>query len=114
MSPSEELYDLSNDINEMHNLAHDMKHKLTLEKLRALYDLQVEKWQSDALDNNGYQAYSVLLDRKIRWDNKRALMENQYQQAYYRLLTPYQGESDYFEKEYGLSMPNTKVTISQK
>ncbi|OHX63804.1 sulfatase family protein [Flammeovirga pacifica] len=72
--PTEELFDIKNDPYELKNLSHDPKHLAQLEKMRKLYDKQVQHWKSEGVKYNGYEEYETLFDRSISWDNKEVTL----------------------------------------
>lgn len=102
ISPSEELYDISNDEAEMHNLASNAKFKNQLEQMRVYYDQQVTQWEQHAVNFNGYQQYAILFNRKLNWQQKRELIEPQFIDAYQKLIAPYLKNKAQFIKTYGL------------
>lgn len=74
MTPTEELYDLRNDPMEMHNLASNVDHQKTLDKLRAIYDQEVINWKKERVEGHSYEMYDILFDRNIPWSEKTGLM----------------------------------------
>lgn len=65
MVPTEELFDLGDDPTEMANIATNIEHRTTLEKLRQRYDAELTKWKVESVDYNDYQKYGTLFDRTI-------------------------------------------------
>jgi len=62
--PAEELYKLSVDSLEMHNLAADSNYAELLDSMRSIYDDHLHHWQANRVDRNGYPAYDSLFVRK--------------------------------------------------
>ncbi|MDO7172457.1 sulfatase [Mariniflexile sp. AS56] len=61
--PIEELFDIENDPYEMVNIAKLSEHKIQLDKMRKLYDIQLNHWKSDGVKYNGYEKYESLFQR---------------------------------------------------
>jgi arylsulfatase A-like enzyme len=61
--PTEELFDIVNDPYEMVNIAKLSEHKIQLDKMRKLYDIQLNHWKSDGVKYNGYEKYESLFQR---------------------------------------------------
>tara|TARA_B100000809_G_scaffold96882_1_gene95422 strand:- start:1459 stop:3072 length:1614 start_codon:yes stop_codon:yes gene_type:complete len=74
LEPTEELFDLKKDPYEMVNLASAAKNKSELNKMRELYDQQLQHWKTEGVKYNGYKQYGVLFDRSISWKEKEKLM----------------------------------------
>lgn len=74
MEPVEELYDLDQQCLEMNNLADDPEFFNVLEKMRSLYDDQLEKWKQECVQGNNYPKYGVLFDRNLSWEEKASLL----------------------------------------
>jgi arylsulfatase A-like enzyme len=74
LKPTEELFDLKNDPYEMVNLASEAKNKSQLNKMRELYDQQLQHWKSEGVKYNGYEKYGLLFDRNISWEEKQKVM----------------------------------------
>ena len=62
--PTEELFDITNDAYEMENLANNPTYKGQLERMRKLYDKQLQHWEEEGVKYNGYEKYSTLFARK--------------------------------------------------
>lgn len=62
--PTEELFDIENDPYEMVNIAKLPEHKIQLEKMRKLYDIQLNHWKSEGVKYNGYKKYEALFQRQ--------------------------------------------------
>lgn len=77
LQPTEELFNIKKDPYEMTNLAKNSNNLPQLEKMRALYDVQLEHWKSDGVKYNGYGKYGVLFDRNVEWKEKELLLKNQ-------------------------------------
>jgi arylsulfatase A-like enzyme len=75
MTPKEELYNLNNDPYEMNNLATNSKYNKQLEKLRGIYDSEVEKWKKERIEGHAYEIYDKLFDRSLAWSEKDGLMK---------------------------------------
>ncbi|MBI1371711.1 MAG: sulfatase-like hydrolase/transferase [Phycisphaera sp.] len=75
LAPTEELYDLHNDPFEMHNVVKDPKQANALDKMRQLYDTQVQHWRDKTVPDHGYPQYGTLFDRHIDWDKKAATLK---------------------------------------
>jgi len=73
--PTEELYDLKKDPFEMKNILLDPAYKESLAALRGQYDLEIERWRNQGVKYHEYSEYEVLLDRKIGWPRKLAVLE---------------------------------------
>ena len=61
--PTEELFDIVNDPYEMVNIAKLSEHKIQLDQMRKLYDMQLNHWKSDGVKYNGYEKYESLFVR---------------------------------------------------
>ncbi|MGJ8762324.1 MAG: sulfatase family protein [Polaribacter sp.] len=62
--PTEELFDIKNDPYEMVNIAKLPKHKIQLDKMRKLYDIQLNHWKTEGVKYNGYEKYESLFVRQ--------------------------------------------------
>ncbi len=60
----------------MENLVENTKYSAQLDKMRKLYNQQLEHWKSEGVNYNGYKKYGVLFDRNIPWDRKEKLLIN--------------------------------------
>ena len=65
IKPTEELFDIVNDPYELENIAHKESYKSQLEKLRKLYDNQLNHWQNEGVKYNGYAEYTSTFKRKL-------------------------------------------------
>ena len=70
LTPTEELFDIQQDPQEMRNLAQDPNHTANLDLLRKHYDHAVDHIKNHAVGRNQYEHYGILLDRNIDWKNK--------------------------------------------
>ncbi|QZE14201.1 sulfatase-like hydrolase/transferase [Halosquirtibacter laminarini] len=75
MAPVEELFDLSKDPYEMHNIAGVGSSKKQLTKMRMIYDSEVKKWKGRSIAGHNYEQYSILFDRNIPWSKKEGIMK---------------------------------------
>lgn len=75
MKPTEELFNLTNDRIEMHQLAGDMKQTSRLKAMRKLYDIQLDLIANRVFQDHGYQKYPVIFNRMIPWEQKTSLLE---------------------------------------
>ena len=64
MYATEELFDLIQDPFEMENIALQLEYKEQLNKMRKLYDSQLEHWKNEGVKYNGYEKYNSLFKRK--------------------------------------------------
>lgn len=64
LHPTEELFDINNDPYEMVNLANKPEYEKQLNKMRALYDKQLDHWRNEGVKYNGYEKYGDLFSRK--------------------------------------------------
>ncbi|CAH8283530.1 arylsulfatase A-like enzyme [Mariniflexile fucanivorans] len=63
--PTEELFDIANDPYEMVNIANQPELKPQLNKMRKLYDEQLNHWRNEGVKYNDYEKYGSLFERKI-------------------------------------------------
>ena len=75
MKPTEELFHLSEDRLEMHNLAADPSFAAPLAAARAAYDAEVAAMKGKVIQGHGYEAYPVLFDRVTLWEAKEPLVK---------------------------------------
>jgi arylsulfatase A-like enzyme len=61
--PTEELFNIKDDPYEMKNLVAVADSQSQLEKMRNLYDLQLEHWKKKGVKYNDYAKYGELFDR---------------------------------------------------
>lgn len=81
MEPVEELFYLKEDSGEMHNLIDNAAHAKQLDKMRRIYDTEVEKWKTEAVKDHGYEMYGILFDRNIPWSEKTGIMKEPKNEA---------------------------------
>ena len=74
MTPTEELFDLSQDRVEMANVAGDPSHETQLAAARAAYDAEMAALKASVFKGHGYEPYPVLFDRMTAWANKEPLL----------------------------------------
>ncbi len=74
MKSAEELYDKKNDILEMHNLVNNKKYGSILERMRKMYDMQVDIIKKDGVDYNNYGWYKIFFDRHVAWADKEPIL----------------------------------------
>ena len=63
-SATEELYDMTGDRSELHNLAEDPSKKVEIETMRKIYDRAVVHWKANAVPFHKYQRFGTFFDRK--------------------------------------------------
>ena len=63
LNPTEELFDLKADPYEMQNLVSHTNYQTRLDKMRMLYDKQLEHWKTEGVKYNDYEKYDELFDR---------------------------------------------------
>ncbi|WP_289064012.1 sulfatase [uncultured Zobellia sp.] len=80
MQPTEELFHISKDKLEMHNLAQDKTYKTELDKMRKLYDERYMSLVKDGMQTNDYAKYAVLFDRKAPESLKKKYRKLNYDQ----------------------------------
>ena len=73
MKPVEELFHISKDPLEMHNLAKNPEFRPVLETMRRQYDLQLVHWKKNAVKYNDYAQYAEVFDRSVLWEGKKNL-----------------------------------------
>tara|TARA_R110001592_G_scaffold97176_2_gene278315 strand:- start:807 stop:2399 length:1593 start_codon:yes stop_codon:yes gene_type:complete len=71
MNTTEELFHIGKDRLEMTNKATDPSQEKQLQKMRSLYDEQLDKLKKEATKDNLYQKYAVLFDRNTSEEDKR-------------------------------------------
>lgn len=64
---TEELFKISSDPMELKNLVLSQEAPDSLKQLRRVYDWQVKKWRTQAVDYNNYLPYGEIFDRGIPW-----------------------------------------------
>ena len=72
MIPQEELFNMETDKNEFINAAKNAKDLNSLEKMRVLYDQEINSFKKQSAPS--HQIYGSLFDRTIPWLNKRQLI----------------------------------------
>ncbi|MGJ8736315.1 sulfatase family protein [Zobellia laminariae] len=88
MQPTEELFHISKDKLEMHNLAKDEGYKSELANMRKLYDERYKRLVKDGMKANDYEKYTVLFDRKASESQKK-----QYRKLNYAQLLEQEGKT---------------------
>jgi arylsulfatase A-like enzyme len=73
MVPTEELFDLIGDPQEMRNLVDSPDGVADLARMRDLYDSAVAHIRDHAVQTNRYEDYGILFDRNIPWTDKADL-----------------------------------------
>ena len=81
MKPTEELYHIGKDPLEMTNKAKDPSAKKQLEKMRALYDLQLDEIRKEGTKDNLYKKYDVLFDRNATAEDKKPYLIGTYDES---------------------------------
>jgi len=76
MKPAEELFHLTQDPIEMHQLTASGKNKKQLKTMRKFYDMERDLISKNVFQGNGYKNYPVLFNRKISWNQKSSLLES--------------------------------------
>lgn len=76
MKPIEELFHLTQDPIEMHQLTVSGKNKKQLRRMRKFYDMQLYIISKNVFQGHGYINYLVLFNRKISWNQKSPLLES--------------------------------------
>lgn len=71
--PTEELYAIGKDPQELVNQAGNPEYSAAMEQLRKTYDGQVGQWKAEAIPYNSYEEYGTIFDRSIPWSTKAAL-----------------------------------------
>ncbi len=77
MEPTEELFDLKKDPLELKNFAKDKEYSSELERMRSLYDEQLEHFKNEAVPYNDYQRFGLLFDREIPLSEKEQSMKKE-------------------------------------
>lgn len=78
MKPTEELFNIGKDRLEMTNKVTDESSKDQLNKMRELYDEQLNKLKKEATKDNLYQKYSILFDRNSSIEDKQQYLIGKY------------------------------------
>jgi len=74
MKAAEELYHLPGDRYEMNNLAAHPEKQTTLNKMRLLYDVEIERWKKNCVRRSEYPEWGTLLDRSVPWEAKEKVI----------------------------------------
>ena len=67
---TDELYHLSKDPHELVNKADNPEYAAAIKQMRQHYDKHLANWTREAVSYNGYQSYSTVFDRNVKWANK--------------------------------------------
>ena len=81
MKPTEELFHIAEDKLEMTNKANDPSVKKELEKMRSIYDEQLDKLKKEAATDNLYQKYAILFDRNATAEDKKPYLIGTYEES---------------------------------
>ncbi len=65
LHPTEELFDIEEDPYEMQNLVANSNYQSQLDKMRKLYDKQLEHWKAEGVRYNDYEKYNELFKRPM-------------------------------------------------
>ena len=82
MVAAEELYDRQKDAVEMNNLVSNPEMAPQLEKMRQLFDSQVQHLRDNAMADRNYSEYGKLLDRNLAWDEKKNYVQKSFAKGY--------------------------------
>ncbi|WDE96478.1 sulfatase [Lentisphaera profundi] len=82
MLAAEELYDRQNDAVEMNNLVTNPEMEPQLEKMRELFDAQVQHLRDHAMPDRNYTEYGKLLDRSLAWEEKKNHVQKTFAKGY--------------------------------
>jgi arylsulfatase A-like enzyme len=63
--PCEELYNTASDPLELKELSHNHRYANALQRMRALYDREVDLWKKLAVNYHGYQRFGTIFDRRL-------------------------------------------------
>ena len=75
MTPTEELFHLGRDRYEMATLAKDANYATELTTMRARYDAELAAIRAKVVEGHGHEAYPVLFDRTLAWEEKAPLLK---------------------------------------
>jgi arylsulfatase A-like enzyme len=75
MTPTEELFHLGGDRFEMATLAKSPDYAAQLAAMRRLYDAELAAMKAKVVEGHGHEAYPVLFDRTVAWDQKTPLLK---------------------------------------
>jgi len=81
MTPTEELFNIGEDRLEMVNKVSDPKETKQLKKMRALYDIQLDKLKKEAASDNLYEKYAILFDRNTSAEDKKPYLIGTYEEV---------------------------------
>ena len=82
MKATEELYHKGEDALEMDNKATNKKYAKVLKKMRALYDIEFNRWKKLGMEENEYGFYKTYFDRTVSWEEKSKVLPQKYEQIY--------------------------------
>ena len=71
LEAAEELYHLTKDRLELHNVVNDTNTKAALAEMRRSYDAAVAAWKKQSVPYHGYSQYGIIFDRTVNWADKR-------------------------------------------
>ncbi len=74
MQPTDELFQLTTDRIEMHNVIANEKYSAPLKDLQRAYDQELQKIGPSLKPNLGYEPYSILFNRQTSWEQKAPLI----------------------------------------
>jgi arylsulfatase A-like enzyme len=75
MMPTEELFHLGRDRYEMATLAKDPNYDTELAAMRRRYDAELAAIKAKVVPGHGHEAYPVLFDRTVAWEEKAPLLK---------------------------------------
>ena len=75
MKPVEELFHVGQDRYEMATLASEPNYARELRTMRHHYDTELAAIKAKVVPGHGYEAYPILFDRTIAWDEKAPLLK---------------------------------------
>ncbi len=75
MTPTEELFHLTNDRIEMVNVASDANFSAHLGAARTAYDTELAAMKAKVIKGHGHEPYPVLFDRTSSWETKEPLLK---------------------------------------
>jgi arylsulfatase A-like enzyme len=75
MRPTEELFHVGQDRHEMATLANEADYATELAAMRRHYDAALAAVKANAVQGHGYEAYPILFDRTVGWDQKASLLK---------------------------------------
>lgn len=81
MKSTEELYHIGEDRLEMTNKANDPSAERQLNKMRSLYDLQLDKIKKEGTKDNLYEKYTILFDRNSTAADKKPYLVGKYDES---------------------------------